>query len=143
MIDEILESLKEEESAMIAPPASEKALDNCQKRLAEKGILLLPVQYLDFLKKTNGLAYGVVFFGTDPFPLSQNEDILQDIVSANEHFLEGKSYLNHWILLGETFDEAYIFNTKKERYEIVERLGHGVIDSFETFDELFDMATFS
>jgi hypothetical protein len=66
IIDEIIDILNEDDSAMIPRPASDEDITQCQNDLVELGLEPLPQGYIDFLKKNNGLAWnGIEYYSTD------------------------------------------------------------------------------
>jgi hypothetical protein len=137
-IDNLIKDLADEESADIAPPASQHELDRCQKELVSKGFPPIPQEYLDFLSKCNGFVWGVHFFGTRPVPDSDPEhhELRDDLITANEDFVRYYDYLKHCLLIGEGFEDMYCYDTKEGIFKTWARDAGFWIDH-ESFDALF------
>lgn len=141
-IKEILDFLADEESAGIAPPASEEDLEQCRKILVMKGFPPIPQEYLDFLRICNGFVYGVHFFGTKPVPDTDPEhtDIRDDLITANEDFAEYYGNMAHCLLIGDEFNHKYVYDTKTGLYRAWDT-NAGLWDDYESFENMFDMET--
>jgi len=144
MIDDILNALTKDGdgNVMLARPASLKDLENVQKRLREMGMPPLPKGYIDFLAKHNGYAFdGEEFFGTKKKPERGTDFVLNDIISANEEFIKRNkdsiNDVNSYVFLGDGSESLYVYNTKNQRYEILDFTDRCEYGSFETFDALF------
>ena len=144
MIDDILNTLTKggDGSVLLAKPASVRDLENVQKRLGEMGIPALPKGYIDFLAKHNGYAFdGIEFFGTKKKPERGTNYVLNDIISENEEFIrrnkDSINNVNSYVFLGSGSESLYVYNTKNQRYEILDFTDRCEYGSFETFDALF------
>ena len=137
-IDDILNILAEDDGAMIVRPASREDLQLCQKDMAEMEFPPIPQGYADFLGKLNGFAWnGIMFFSTDQVTDTETGFMLNDIVSANEMFVEHNEGFEHCVFLGRADDDLYVYNTQNQRYEVMDMTGRDVMEDFETFEAMF------
>lgn len=139
MIEDILKKLADDDGAMIVRPASSKDLAQCQKDMAEIGLPPVPQGYIDFLREVNGFAWnGIEFFSTDQVTDPESNYTLNDIVTANEDFVEYNDDLEGCVLLGRADDDLYVYNTVNEKYEVLDFTGHDVMEDYDAFDALFE-----
>ena len=138
-IDDVLNKITENDSgAMIVRPATAEDLKVCQKDMADTELPPIPQEYADFLGRLNGFAWnGVEFFSTDQVTDPETDYMLNDIVSANESFVEKNEGLAHCVLLGRADDDLYVYNTQNQRYEVLDMTGRDVMEDFDTFEAMF------
>lgn len=139
MIKDVIERLSApEEGAMIVRAASSKDLAQAQKDMAEIGLKPIPQGYIDFLREYNGFAWnGVEFFSTDQVTDPDTEYTLMDIVTENEDFARYNEDLPDLVYLGRADDDLYVYDTKSQKYQVLDFTGRDVMDEFDTFDALF------
>ena len=137
-IDDVLNKITESDGAMIVRSATAEDLKLCQKDMADMKMPPVPQGYADFLSKLNGFAWnGIEFFSTDQVTDTETDYMLNDIVSANEQFVEYNEGFEHCVLLGRTDDDLYVYNTQNERYEVLDMTGRDVMEDFDTFEAMF------
>ena len=137
-LNDVLNAAAEDDGAMIVRPASEKDIKMCQEDMAEMEFPLLPQGYVDFLLMLNGFAWnGIEFFSTDQVTDTETGYMLNDIVSANEMFVDCNEGLEHCVYLGRSDDDLYVYNTQNTRYEVLDMTSRDVMEDFETFDAMF------
>ena len=137
-MDDILETLSEDDGAMIVRPASSKDLAQCQKDMAEIELNPVPQGYVDFLRKVNGFAWnGIEFYSTDQVTDPETEYTLMDIVSMNEDFIDYNPEQSEKVLLGRADDDLYTYNTSNGKYEVLDFTGHDVMEEYDDFETLF------
>lgn len=138
MIEDILNKLKNDDSAMIVRPASAKDLAQCQKDMAEIELAPVPQGYIDFLRKYNGFAWnGIEFYSTDQVTDPETEYTLNDVVTANETFADYNDMPNI-VLLGRADDDLYVYDTETKKYDVLDFTGKDVMEEYDTFDALFE-----
>jgi hypothetical protein len=136
--DEVLNAVTEDEGAMIVRPATAKDLKMCQEDMKEIGFPPIPQDYACFLSKLNGFAWnGIEFFSTDQVTDTETNYTLNDIVSANEMFVEHNEDFSHCVFLGRADDDLFVYNSKNRRYEVIDMTGQDVMEDFETFEAMF------
>ena len=137
-IDDVLNTVTEDEGAMIVRPATQEDLELCQKDMAEMKFPPIPQGYAGFLSRINGFAWnGIEFFSTDQVTDPDTNYMLIDIVSANEMFVECNEGFEHCVFLGRADDDLYVYNTQNRRYEVMDMTGRDVMEDFETFEAMF------
>jgi len=137
-IEQLLLDLADEESATIPLPASEEDLEKCQKELAAKGFQPIPQEYINFLRKCNGFAWGLTFFGTEPISSYGNYAVWNGLVAANEYFAELECYdwLHHCLYIGEGCEKIFLYDPEKNLYRTWD-YDAGLWDDYETFEAMF------
>ena len=139
IIDEIIDILNEDDSAMIPRPASEEDITQCQNDLVKLGLEPLPQGYIDFLKKQNGLAWnGIEYYSTDQVVEAANPDgyRLMDLATMNEDFND-RYELDEKVLLGRADEDYYTYNIETKKYEALELESREPWEEFDTFEGLF------
>ena len=139
IIDEIIDIVNEDDSAMIPRPATDKDITDCNKDLIELGLEPLPQGYIDFLKKNNGLAWnGIIFYSTDIVTEADNPDSfkLMDLVTENDDFND-RYELDEKVLLGRADEDYYTYNITTKKYEALELESREIWEEFDTFEDLF------
>ena len=138
-IDDVLNAVTEaDDGAMIVRPATTEDLKSCQEDMADEEMPLIPQGYCDFLSKLNGFAWnGVEFYSTDQVTDNDTGFMLNDIVSANESFVEHNTGFGHCVHLGRADEDLFVYNTHNERYEVLDMTGRDVMEEYETFEAMF------
>jgi len=138
--DDILNAVVDH-GAMIVRPATAKDLKICQKDMKDMELPPVPQGYADFLSKLNGFAWNSIeFFSTDQVTDPETNYMLNDIVSANEQFVEFNNdffEVANYVLLGRADEDLFVYNTQNSRYEILDMTGRDVMEVFETFEAMF------
>ena len=137
-IEQLLLDLADEDSATILPPASEEDIEQCQQALAAKGFPPIPQEYLDFLRKCNGFAWGIWFFGTAAFSAYGSYSTHDGLVAANVYFtgLEHYDWLHHCLYLGEGCEKIFLYDPEKKLFRTWD-YNAGLWDDYETFEAMF------
>jgi len=139
IIDNIINILNEDDSAMIPRPASEEDITRCQDDLTELALEPLPEGYINFLKKNNGFAWnGIEFYSTYQVTEADNPHgyKLMDLVSMNDEFNE-RYELDEKVLLGRADEDYYTYNIETKKYEALELESREVWEEFDSFENLF------
>lgn len=137
-MDDVLNILADNEGAMIVRPATDEDIALCNKDMTQIEFPLLPEGYTGFLTQLNGFAWnGIEFFSTDRVTDPQTNYTLNDIVSANEDFVEYNEGLERCVLLGRADDDLYVYNTQNRQYEVLDLTGRDVMEDFATFEAMF------
>ena len=138
-IDEIVDILNEDDGAMIPRPASDEDIKQCQDDLIKLGLEPLPQNFIDFLKKNNGLAWnGIEFYSTYQVTEVDTPDgyRLMDLVTENDEFND-RFELDEKVLLGRADDDYYTYNIETTKYEVLEFTSRDLMEEFDTFEDLF------
>jgi hypothetical protein len=136
--DDVLNAVCEH-GAMIVRPATDEDIKQCNADFIECGMeKSLPVGYADFLKKLNGFAWnGIEFFSTDQVTDPETSFMLNDIVSANESFVEYNEGLTHCVQLGRADEDLFVYNTTNGKYEVLEMDSREVMEDYADFEAMF------
>jgi hypothetical protein len=139
VIDEIIDILNEDDGALIARPATDEDIAECNDDLAELGLEPLPQGYIDFLKKYNGLGWnGILFYSTYRITEAGNPDgfCLMDLVTMNDEF-NNFYELDEKVLLGRADEDYFSYNIETKKYEALELESREAWEEFDTFEDLF------
>jgi hypothetical protein len=139
VIDEIIDILNEDDGALIARPATDEEITECNGDLTELGLEPLPQGYIDFLKKYNGLAWnGILFYSTYRITEAGNPDgfCLMDLVTMNDEF-NNFYELDEKVLLGRADEDYFSYNIETKKYEALELESREPWEEFDTFEDLF------
>jgi hypothetical protein len=139
-IDNVLNRLTEMDAdAMIVRPATDKDIKLCNKDFAKCGInLTLPYEYVNFLKQLNGFAWnGIELYSTDQVTDTDTDYMLNDIVSANEHFRRVNEGFEHCFYFGRADEDLYVNNTQNKKWEVLDMTGRDVMEEYDSFEDLF------
>ena len=134
-ISEVLETARETGGILTAPAATEKALEKTLKGL-EKMKLVLPSEYQNFLKETNGLYWGgIEFFGTD---ITRKENgCITDLVTQNT-FYQKLNKKGSPLFLGRSDEENFLYDSAEKKYLIVDEFSKEVAKDFSLFEQMFE-----
>ncbi len=132
MIEELIDSLENDEQAVLMHPVTSQSLSATQGFFLKKELSGLPDDYIEFLHLTNGLVYGYIsLYGTN----AVEEERMLDLVTANEKFLEEYDD-KKLLLLGHNRSSLLVYNRETELYEIVDQEELEMVDEFEDFEEM-------
>jgi hypothetical protein len=137
-IDEIIGILNKEGEAVIPRPATDEDIAECNEELVKLELEPLPPDYIGFLKKNNGLAWGCIFFyGTYQVTEAGDPDgfCLMDLATMNDEF--NKFYeLDEEVLIGRSEEDYFTYNIETKKYEALELDTRAEWEEFDTFEEL-------
>ncbi len=132
MIEDLIESLENDEDVILMHPVNSQSLSAAQSFLMKSEMPKLPDDYVDFLHITNGLVYrGVIFYGTS----AVEEEKMPDMVSANQEFMENYESRD-LVVIGNDRHTLFVYNRETDMYEIVDKEDLDLIDEFEEFIDL-------
>jgi len=133
----LLEKLEEGNYAMIPRPASNKDISLCIEDLSTLELETLPDDYVRFLRLCNGFAWnGIEFYGSDRVTDIETNFTLMDIVSITDNMVDIYE-MYECLFLGQSDEDIFCFNSESQKYEILDRTGLDVMESFDSFEELF------
>jgi hypothetical protein len=118
-------------------PASESALAALkQASLARLGYEVDP-QYLEFLSQSDGLAFnGYTVFASHVVPLAAHPDrLLGGFVETNVQLREAGAN-RRFIAFGETGNERYVFDVKRNMFAELDHPSLDVLRDFASFDDM-------
>lgn len=135
MVEDLLKTIESDKAnygQKIQPPCPEASIPALKSRAKTELNAELSEEYLDFLKKTNGLDNnGLVIFASETTPISGYDDrFLEGIIEANLNLRDLESFMNY-IVYGSSGESLYVFQIDKSQYKTIDAISH---DSFETYD---------
>ena len=137
----LLEELKEyQRPHELQPAATPEAVALLTKRATEELRYSLPVFYLELLQTTDGVARnGIQVYGTQTQRIQglARESYIEGLVEANlvwRDFELNKDY----IFFAESGSDLYQHNLQTNLFEVADRVGRTVFDTFATAEELFE-----
>ena len=136
-----LQTLISKESAVIFSPSSQEDFALTSSFLEQNNLAFLPLDYIDFLKNTNGFTYnGIEFFGTKPHYREEKDYIFPDIITINKHYIPYK-YFAQKVIIGRLSDALIAYNKKENSYSIIDRVKLRSLVELNHIKELFDLLT--
>lgn len=118
-------------------PAGEDLLTDLRKRVRSQLRYDLPDQYLDFLRKANGLDWnGLTVYATGRTLIhGQTDRYLPGLVEANEQWREAGSYRDQ-VIFAHDGDTNFVWHLKDQAFQLRVQPLDRVTDTAESFDEL-------
>jgi hypothetical protein len=144
MYQELLQRVAEEQrrfgSGLQPPAAGEQIqllIERAQKELHTKP----PVEYLNFLRVTNGLDWnGVVIYASDTAPIVGHPDRpIPDLVEMNLNYRDDSRF-DDLLVIGSNGMDIYTYRISNGAYEIYDEVPHELVETIPTFDELMTKA---
>jgi hypothetical protein len=140
MYQELLKRVADEQrrfGSELQPPANEEQIKTLEERAARELKVELPDEYLDFLRRTNGLDWnGVVVFASESVPIVSHLDrSIPGVREMNLGYRDDPRF-SDLIVFGSNGMDLYTFRISTGKYEIYDEVPHELIDTLSTFDEL-------
>ena len=144
MYQELLQRVAEEQRRFgsgLQSPSTEEQIQALVERAKEELHTEPPVDYLNFLKLTNGLDWnGVVIYASDTVPIVGHPDRpIPDLVEMNLNYREDPRF-DDLLVLGSNGMDLYTYRIAKGAYEIIDEVPHDLVETVPTFDELMTNA---
>ena len=137
MFKDILNKIEELGGVFMGAPLSDEGFEKLIDQLRDLKIEL-PDEYAELLFTADGLNWGgLEFFGSVMHIDKKHAFSITDLISQNRLFQALNPDRKKDVLLGHTDEESYIYNSKENKYEIVEEFENNVLKSFDSFEELF------
>lgn len=141
MIREI-QKIEERYGSRINEPASSQEINKMQENIGvEFRGFTLPTEYVDFLKKLNGLDFnGLVLYGVDKtyFDNEIEEDV-HGFIETNEIWHENE-WQKQYIFFGDSDTAWYCYDLKRRIFLELDKLSGTVINSFDNFEAMLEEA---
>ena len=138
---ELLAELKDfQHPYELQPAANTESVGLLMQRATDELLYNPPVFYLELLQATDGLARnGIQMYGTHTQRIAglSRESLIEGLVEANliwRDFEPNKDY----IFFAESGSDLYQYNLKTSQFEISDRVGRTVFNTFDTAAELFE-----
>jgi hypothetical protein len=139
-ISDLLDSVKARSAKwgeVLEPCASREEILNVRKRVLEKFDVVLPEEYLDFLRLVNGLEFnGLLIYGTKNSTTDAGASPL-DLVEMNDIARENVNFnLSTLIVVGEDSTGLLTYDPIKKAFQYRDRIGIDRVINFACFEEL-------
>ena len=124
----------------LQPSATVEAISGLKKRAAEELNYLIPGFYLKLLQTTDGVARnGIQLYGTQTQKIQglTRESFIEGLVEANlvwREFEPNKKY----VFFAESGNDLYQHNLQTNQFEISDRVGRTVFETFVEIEELLE-----
>ncbi len=110
----LIEEIKQSNSIALSSGAKKGNIETCQKKLCSLGAAPMPLSYVNFLNKINGIyGQGISVFGVnakEPYEDIYKKNSLAGAISPNKIFL-GASLTEYFIY--DWFEKSYVIIDKK------------------------------
>lgn len=115
----LIEEIKQSNSISLSSGAKKGNIETCQKKLCSLGAAPMPLSYVNFLNKINGIyGQGISVFGVnakEPFEDIYTKNSLAGAISKNKIFL-GANLTEYFIY--DWFEKSYVIIDKKTNKNI-------------------------
>jgi len=122
-------------SEQMQPPATETALADLSARALAELSAVVPQEYKDFLRVTDGLNWNGLFI----YSSHNTDDYKHGFVDSN---LDWRSYEinDDFVYFGNADINLYVYSIRDSEYQMLDRPSMDVYGSFRTFDEMLTEA---
>lgn len=139
MIEKQLKTFMDFQGCITFPASAGNDIIRVNKFLAEHDFAVIPEEYLQFLKLSNGLSYnGIEFFGTINHYREEKKYTFPDLIATNMHY-EGYAFFNNKIIIGRISENLMFYDKITENYAIADRLTLRSRREVTSFGELLDI----
>jgi hypothetical protein len=144
MFRELLARVGDEQrryGSALQPPSTEQQVQRLIERARVELGAELPVEYLDFLRMTNGLDWnGVVLYATETLPIVGHADrTIEGMVDANLGLRDDERFQD-LLVLGSDGMHLYTCRISVPVYALYDEVPHQLVDSTDTCDGLLTRA---
>jgi len=144
MYQELLSRVAEQErqfSSELQKPATEEQLQLLAELARKQLHAELPIEYLDFLRLTNGLDWnGVVIYASETLPITGHPDrFISGIVEMNLIYREDPRF-EDLLVIGSNGMDLYTYRISTDAGEIYDEVPHELIETLPTVEELITNA---
>ncbi|MBU3157986.1 SMI1/KNR4 family protein [Clostridium estertheticum] len=132
---------REKRGRKLNNPALEEQIEILKKTVKEKFNQVLPEQYVNFLKTTNGLEFnGFIFYGVDTSLFDvQNNQTVYGYVDTNEIWYENE-HQKQYMFFGEGSISWHCFDLLNEVYVELDNPSGTVMQTYPDFNSMLERA---
>jgi hypothetical protein len=136
-----IRTIEEKYGDTLNAPATDDQIEVLKRTVNEKFGCILPEQYLDFLKKVNGLEFnGFVFYGVDSSLFEiQNNDTVYGYVDTNEIWYEN-AHQKQYMFFGESNISWYCFDLFNGVYVELDNPSGTQMHKYPDFNSMLEKA---
>ena len=137
-LNKYLNEIRARDPEAFEKPITEKEGILLKELVIEKFNLILPEQYIDFLKLTNSFEFdGELIYGMDLAYLAGDNGGEYGIIEYNEVYREDEMS-QRFFFFGDGNMDAYVLDIDKGKYLIIDKFSHEIIEEFNTFNTMFE-----
>ncbi|MFD1337029.1 YrhA family protein [Oceanobacillus iheyensis] len=137
-----IEKIEEKYGDSLRIPATDAEIKKMNDYIQQKlGSILLPSQYIEFLKTINGLDFnGLVIYGVDKVLLDQEvEDDVHGIIESNELWYENE-WQKEYIFFGDSDTAWYCYDLKENVFVELDKPSGTKIQTYVSFESMLGEA---
>ncbi|MDR1026486.1 MAG: YrhA family protein [Lactobacillus sp.] len=136
-----LNLFKDQESCITFKPSSPEEIDRINEYLISKRFCPLPLEFIQFLKQTNGFIFnGIELFGSIPHYRAEKKYIFPDLEKVNSHY-DTYMFFTKKVILGRMSESILTYDSKDGFYSVVDRMKLRSRFETKTFQELLKYLT--
>lgn len=123
----------------LGPNGSQEDIDWLSNTARHEFSIDLPKQYLDFLKKHDGLIAGGVFiYSSRPHKFPDSEGHSHSFIDLNL-IAQDLDIMKGYLIFGESDQEEYVLDLSKNKYQVRDNQAFdNIYEEFDSFDELLE-----
>jgi len=117
----------------------ERKILELRKYLDSEFSMKLPVQYLEFLKKFDGLAScGIFIYSSRPHRFPGGDGYSHDFIEINKIARDMK-FMENFLIFGDSDQDEYVLEIAKGKFQVRDKQAFdNVFEEFDCFDGLLD-----
>lgn len=144
MYDELLQNIRAQATSygeVLQPPCSAGSIELLRTRVQKELGVELPEEYVQFLKKVNGLDWnGLVVYASERSQIVGYRDrFIEGVVEGNLSYRALDS-MNDFLVFGEDGVALYVLELCDRSYQIITTAGLTVLETFPAFEDLLTNA---
>ena len=137
-MNKYLNEIRARDPEAFEKPITEKEGILLKELVIEKFNLILPEQYIDFLKMTNSFNFdGEMIYGMDVKYLDGSNGGEYGVIEYNEVYHENEMN-RRFFFFGDGNMDAYVLDIEKGKYYFIDKFSHEVWEEFDTFNDMIE-----
>ena len=138
ILNRYLNEFKTKRPKSCREPINDKEAELLKRLVKEKFNLILPHQYIDFLKLTNSFNFdGELIYGMDLKYMNGNNGREHGIIEYNEIY-HADELSKRFFFFGDGNMDAYVLDIEKGNYYFIDKFSHESIKEFENFNSMIE-----
>ena len=126
--------------AVFFPAIETKTAQQASVKLVKSGVPPIPLDYVSFLAKTNGLSWnGVTLFSLENIERNKGAFFHPGIMQ-NFQFSHNNPIMKKRLLLGWGWETLLVYDFLKKEYALLDRFTYDLVFSFPTFVDFLKYA---
>ncbi|MGG3798503.1 YrhA family protein [Metabacillus fastidiosus] len=137
-----VKKIEEKYGDSLREPVLNREIIRLKQNLKEKfGNIVLPEQYIEFLRNINGLDFnGLIIYGIDRTLLDKEiDEEVHGFIETNELWYEN-DWQRQYLFFGDSNTAWYCYDLKEKVYAELDKPSGTLIQSFKDFDSMLSDA---